>query len=94
MNILSFFSSLKSQHTASRTTIPCPHSNDVYSSNASYLPPFPTDGKTARLMALVGQAIETWAAEYHLENMPKKIVFQQAFDAMRTIELLSENSPK
>ena len=41
----------------------------------------------ARLMELIGCAIENWAAEYHLENLPKKVVFEQVLDAMRAIEL-------
>ena len=45
------------------------------------------DSKMARLMDLIGDAIEGWAVEYHLENMPKKIIFEQALDAMRAIEL-------
>ncbi len=45
------------------------------------------DNKMARLMELIGSAIEEWAVEYHLENLPKKFVFEQAFDAMRAIEL-------
>lgn len=44
------------------------------------------DSKTARLMELISYAIEDWAAEYHLENLPKKIVFEQALDAMRALE--------
>lgn len=49
------------------------------------------DGQTARLMELIGRAIEEWATEYHLENMPKKIIFEQALDAMRAIELAMNN---
>ena len=45
------------------------------------------DSKMARLMELIGCAIENWAAEYHLENLPKKVVFEQVLDAMRAIEL-------
>lgn len=44
------------------------------------------DSKMARLMELIGGAIEDWAAEYHLENLPKKVVFKQALDAMRIME--------
>ena len=50
------------------------------------------DSKMARLMELIGCAIENWAAEYHLENLPKKIVFEQALDAMRAIELAMNNT--
>lgn len=49
-------------------------------------PPNYPDSKMARLMELIGSAIEDWAAEYHLENLPKKIVFEQALDAMRIME--------
>ena len=44
------------------------------------------DNKTARLMQLIGSAIDEWAREYHMENLPKKIIFEQAFDAMRVFE--------
>lgn len=44
------------------------------------------DSKMARLMELIGCAIKEWAVEYHLENLPKRIVFEQALDAMRAIE--------
>lgn len=44
------------------------------------------DSKMVRLMELIGCAIEDWAKEYHLENLPKKIIFEQALDAMRAIE--------
>lgn len=45
-----------------------------------------SDSKITRLMELIGCAIEDWAVEYHMENLPKDIVFQQAFDAMQSIE--------
>lgn len=44
------------------------------------------DSKMARLMELISCAIEDWAVEYHLENLPKKIVFEQALDAMKAID--------
>lgn len=46
----------------------------------------PEDNKTARLMQLVGNAIEEWAEEFHLEKMPKKIIFEQALDALQVME--------
>lgn len=46
------------------------------------------DCKTARLMELIGHAIEEWAVEYNLEHLPKKIVFQQALDAMHAIDIM------
>lgn len=49
------------------------------------------DSKMARLMELIGHAIDDWAVEYHMENLPKKIVFDQAFDAMRAIETMMNN---
>ena len=45
------------------------------------------DSKMVRLMELIVRAIEAWTTEYHLENLPRKIVFEQALDAMRIIEL-------
>lgn len=53
---------------------------------ASFQPIYDPDSKTARLMELIGYAIDTWALEYHLENLPKKIVFEQALDVMQIIE--------
>lgn len=50
-----------------------------------------SDNKMARLMELIGHAMEEWAVEYNLENMPKKIIFEQALDAMRAIELTINN---
>ena len=50
------------------------------------------DNKTARLMQLIGSAIDKWAAEYHMENLPKKIIFEQAFDAMRVFEYSMNNT--
>ncbi len=59
-------------------------------SNDTYKTPIQSinyhDIKMTRLMELIGTAIESWAVEYHLENLPKKIVFEQAYDAMRAIE--------
>lgn len=49
------------------------------------------DGKMYRLMELIGGAIENWAAEYNLENLPKRIIFEQALDAMRAIEIVMNN---
>lgn len=46
------------------------------------------ESKTARLMTLIGNAIEEWAKEYHMESMPKSIIFSQALDAMRAMEPL------
>jgi len=48
--------------------------------------PVQIDSKMARLMELMGSAIEMWAEEYHLENMPKQIIFGQALDAMHIVE--------
>lgn len=51
-----------------------------------------TESKTARLMALIGEAIQKWAEEYHMESMPKSIVFGQALDAMRAMEPMFKNN--
>lgn len=45
------------------------------------------DCRNARLIELVGQAIDKWASEYHLENIPKNIVYEQALDTLRIMEL-------
>jgi len=45
------------------------------------------NNKAERLMQLVGYAIDDWAKEFRLEKMPKKIIFEQALDAMRAMEI-------
>lgn len=34
------------------------------------------------LMALIGQAIDEWANQYHMQNLPNHIVFEQALAIM------------
>ena len=46
--------------------------------------------KTARLMTLIGKAIETWAKEYNMERLPRDIIFTQAMDAMKAMEPLAK----
>ncbi len=58
-----------------------------YNYEASTQPKNHYDRKILRLMELISCAIEDWATEFHLENLPKRIIFQQALDAMRAIEL-------
>lgn len=70
------------QFTAQATNLPIPQ------------PIVLSDDKTARLMQLISFAIEEWAKEYHLENMPKKIIFEQALDAMRAIEITWNNKAR
>jgi len=68
------------------------NSNNTYDNYQRVAQPInATDSKTARLMELISLAIENWAREYHLENMPKKIIFEQALDAMRVIEFAMNN---
>lgn len=38
------------------------------------------------LIALVGQAIDEWAGIHHLENLPPKIIFQQALSILNAID--------
>ena len=52
------------------------------------------DCRNARLIELVGQAIDKWASEYHLENIPKNIVYEQALDALRIMERGTSNMIK
>lgn len=47
-----------------------------------------TDKKMVRLIELISFAIEDWAKEYRLENLPKKIIFEQALDAMKALEVV------
>ena len=70
-----------------------PESNRNFHENHQVTPmsPTPSNSKLARLMELIGFAIDSWAKEYHLENMPKKIIFEQAFDAMNAIERTINN---
>lgn len=43
--------------------------------------------KMGRLIELIGYAIEEWAFEYNLENLPPKIILEQVLDVMHVIEL-------
>ena len=54
--------------------------------NSSSQEKFIPNQKMARLMELIGCAIDDWTIEFHLENLPKEIVFEQVLDAMRAIE--------
>ncbi len=45
------------------------------------------DNKLQRLMELIGRAIEQWSEEYDMQKMPKKIIFEQALDAMKIMEM-------
>ena len=38
------------------------------------------------LMQLISQALDQWAVEYKMENLPKKIVFQQALSIMTAMD--------
>lgn len=49
---------------------------------------------TQDLMRLIGSAIEQWSNMYHLENLPKKIVFQQALSAMNAMNKILESTDK
>lgn len=50
-----------------------------------------SDDKISRLMDLIGCAIEDWAKEYNMENLPKKIIFEQVLDAMHSLEIAMNN---
>lgn len=49
---------------------------------------------TQDLMRLIGTAIEDWSKMYNLENLPKKIVFQQALSAMNAMNKIIESTDK
>lgn len=49
---------------------------------------------TQDLMRLIGTAIEDWSKIYNLENLPKKIVFQQALSAMNAMNKIFESTDK
>lgn len=71
------------------------HKNDKennisYEETTQYMN-FPDD-RIARLMELIGYAIEEWAKEYNMENLPKKIIFEQVLDAMHTLEIAINNT--
>lgn len=46
---------------------------------------------TQDLMQLIGSAIEEWSRIYHLENLPKEIIFQQALAALNAMNKLFES---
>lgn len=65
----------------------CPEPLDK-SPHAVIETPIPqVDNKAARLMTLIEEAVEKWSLEYGLENLPKRILWGQVFDAMCTIDL-------
>jgi len=46
------------------------------------------DQMTQDLMRLVGSAIDEWARLYGMENLPKKIIFQQALTILNAMNKL------
>ncbi len=46
------------------------------------------EGMTQDLMRLVGNAIEEWAKIYQMDNLPKKIIFQQALTILNAMNKL------
>lgn len=46
------------------------------------------DDMSKDLMVMVGNAIEQWSKKYHMENVPKKIIFKQALTIMNGLEQL------
>lgn len=46
------------------------------------------DEKAQDLMRLVGQAIDEWANLYGMNNLPKKIIFQQALAILNAMNKL------
>lgn len=43
------------------------------------------DDMAKDLMVLIGKAIDEWAVHYHMENLPKHILFEQALAIMSSI---------
>lgn len=43
------------------------------------------DDMAKDLMVLIGKAIAEWAVYYHMENLPKHILFEQALAVMNSI---------
>lgn len=64
--------------------------NSDYVSKSQFINNF--DDKIVRLMELINYAIDAWTVEYHLENLPKKIIFEQALDVMQIIETSMNNN--
>ena len=62
------------------------HSIDENLYVSDVCPNRPMDNKMARLLELFGYAIDVWKKEFHLENLPKEIVFEQVFDVMQILE--------
>ena len=67
----------------------------VTTSNTSNIPTNDTENlsgdMTQDLMQLIGSAIEEWSKIYHLENLPKEIIFQQALAALNAMNKLFES---
>ncbi len=76
-----FKSQIKPNHNLSVENEP------IYHFQSSDFP----DAKLVRLMELIGNAIDEWALEYDLGNIPRKIIFEQALDAMKVIDFSLNN---
>ena len=50
--------------------------------------PAESDKMTQDLMRLVGAAIDEWANLYGMNNLPKKIIFQQALTILNAMNTL------
>lgn len=43
---------------------------------------------SADLMRLIGKALDEWAEMYHMQNLPKRIIFQQALSILNTVDAI------
>ena len=50
------------------------------------------DDKAKYLTTLIGNAIDEWAAHYHMEDLPKHILFEQALAIMNSINRIINKS--
>ncbi|MBP3702128.1 MAG: hypothetical protein J6I64_09570 [Lachnospiraceae bacterium] len=72
-------------HNVNDPTPPPPHIPDSCNVSSG-------DNSVRDSMHLVSQAIDTWARLYNMENLSKKVVFQQALSIMAAMnELLFED---
>lgn len=49
-------------------------------------PIVPKNERIERLVTLIEQALNQWSVEYHMEKVPKRIIFEQALDVMRALD--------
>lgn len=50
-----------------------------------------TGNQADDLMRLIGMAIDLWISRYHMEHIPRKLIFQQALSMMNAMNSMSKH---